>query len=80
MVLLLLTMIAFTQPCLVDGRALRPEVKQSKAGHPEAVVRQETTGKGSVSRTASTIAGRLLGRSQGFFTMASGPSRKGSGH
>ncbi|KAG2724315.1 hypothetical protein I3843_01G012300 [Carya illinoinensis] len=83
LVLLVLIMIlVLTQPSLVDSRTLGPESKKRKADDPEAVDGRESVREASFTSTSSAGSiggGRVLVRDR-VFTLASGPSRKGSGH
>lgn len=77
LVLVLMMLLSTTKLCLVDGRALRPE---TEVKNKTAVDGRDFVPKASVSDTAKNTGGRVLTRDQEVFTMASGPSRKGSGH
>jgi hypothetical protein len=88
LLIIIMLALALAQPCLVDGRPLgRPEAKTTSEStdhnHPEAVDHggeSETIGQASFSKPSNNVGGRVLVRDQVFTTLASGPSRKGSGH
>ncbi|KAG6724900.1 hypothetical protein I3843_02G001600 [Carya illinoinensis] len=79
LVLLVLMFVVLTQPSLVHGRALGAEMKKGKDDHPEAVDGGVIIGDASFSSAANRMGGRVFVRDGGI-PLASGPSRKGSGH
>ncbi|KAI4315014.1 hypothetical protein L6164_027866 [Bauhinia variegata] len=82
LVLMVLMMLLVTRPGSVNCRVLASQVKVEKA-NPQPDKEPEILGSASVKREkanpADDISSRVLIENK-FHTMASGPSRKGSGH
>ncbi|KAF7828676.1 hypothetical protein G2W53_019840 [Senna tora] len=85
LILLIMTMLNFTRPRLVKGRVLASTVKEHKANI-NIVLRGASSSSSSLVKEkeekdnhAENKSSRVLIGNE-FHTMASGPSRKGSGH
>lgn len=77
-IVLVILVLSNSNDVLVESRALRSEAKSKSTNH-DAAEKVTITGKASFSSSAKKKRERVLVRYQ-MFTMASGPSRKGSGH
>lgn len=77
-IVLVILVLSNSNDVLVESRALRSEAKSKSTNH-DAAEMVTITGKVSFSSSAKKKRDRVLARYQ-MSTMASGPSRKGSGH
>lgn len=77
-IVLVILVLLNSNDVLVESRALRSEAKSKSTNH-DATERVTIIGKVSFSSSAKKKRDKVLARYQ-ISTMASGPSRKGSGH
>lgn len=84
MALIMMMMLSLTRPTLVNGRVLASTVKEQRANiHEPREQPSSPRGISSVEKETDKPAENQSGRvlmGKAFHTMASGPSRKGSGH
>ncbi|KAI9088919.1 hypothetical protein K1719_029198 [Acacia pycnantha] len=82
--LMMMMMLSFTRPGLVNGRVLASTVKEQRASIHQSreqpnILRGASSIEKETDKPAENQSSRVLIGNE-YHTMASGPSRKGSGH